>query len=85
MMASSPRIGKSGQMTGAREFVKDKPVETKRFTMAELYELRRVIIRHSRSMPPGPARNEHRQIATSMRSLSTDREWLAAHTVEGTK
>jgi len=72
-------------MTGAGEFVKDKPVETKRYTMAELYELRRVIIQHSRSMPPGPARNKHRQIATSMRSLSTDREWLAAHTVEGIK
>ena len=50
--------------------------------MAELYELRRVIIKHSRSMPPGPARNEHRQIATSMRSLFTDREWLAVHTVD---
>jgi hypothetical protein len=62
--------------------VENKPVETKRYTMAELYELRRVIIKHSRSMPPGPARNEHRQIATSMRSLSNDREWLAAHAVE---
>jgi hypothetical protein len=72
-------------MTGAREFVEDKPIETKRYTLAELYELRRVIIKHSRSMPPGPARNKHRQIATSMRSLSADREWLAAHTVEGIK
>ena len=57
-------------------------VENKRYTMAELYELRRVIIKHSRSIPPGPARNEHRQIATSMRSLSRDRDWLAVHTVE---
>ena len=57
-------------------------VENKRYTMAELYELRRVIIKHSRSIPPGPARNEHRQIATSMRSLSKDRDWLAVHTVE---
>jgi len=51
--------------------------------MVELYELRRVIIKHSRSMPPGPARNEHRQIATSMRSLTRDKEWLAAHAVAG--
>ena len=57
-------------------------VETKRYTMAELYELRRVIIKHSRSLPPGPARNEHRQIASSMRSLSRDKNWLAVHTVD---
>ena len=57
-------------------------VENKRYTMTELYELRRVIIKHSRSIPPGPARNEHRQIATSMRLLSRDRDWLAVHTVE---
>jgi hypothetical protein len=82
MMLSSPQIGRSGQMTGARLFLGREPVETKRYTKAELYELRRVIVRHARSMPPGAARNEHRQLATSMRSLSTDTEWLAAHTVE---
>jgi hypothetical protein len=60
-------------------------VETKRYTMAELYELRRVIIRHSRSIPPGPARNEHRQIASSMRSLFKDKAWLAIHTVSHSK
>jgi hypothetical protein len=60
-----------------------QPVETRRFTMVELYELRRVIIKHSRSIPPGPVRNEHRQIASSMRSLTRDRKWLAAHTVDG--
>ena len=59
-----------------------QPVETRRYTMADLYELRRVIIRHSRSIPPGPARNEHRQIAHSMRSLCKDAAWLAVHTVK---
>ena len=58
-----------------------QPVETRRYTMIELYELRRLIIRHSRSIPPGPARNEHRQIAHSMRSLFKDRAWLAVHAV----
>jgi hypothetical protein len=58
-----------------------QPVETKRYTLAELYELRRVIIRHSRSIPPGAARNEHRQIAHSMRFLFKDEAWLAVHTV----
>ncbi len=72
-------------MSAARKFVEYEHVETKRYTMAELYELRRVIIKHSRSMPPGPARNEHRRIAASMRSLSSDREWLAAHTADGIK
>jgi hypothetical protein len=62
-----------------------QPVETKRFTMVELYELRRVIIKHSRSIPPGPARNEHRQIASSMRSLTRNKRWLAVHTVDGIK
>jgi hypothetical protein len=57
--------------------------ETKLYTMAELSELRRVIIQHSRSIPPGPARNEHWQIASSMRFLFKDKAWLAVHTVRG--
>ena len=61
------------------------PVEERRYTMAELYELRRIIIKHSRSMPPGSARNEHRQIARSMRSLCKDKCWLTIHTVDGIK
>ncbi|MBR1144262.1 hypothetical protein [Bradyrhizobium sp. AUGA SZCCT0431] len=73
------------QMTWARELMENNSVETTRYTMAELYELRRLLIRHSRSMPPGPARNEHRQIAASMRSLACDKKWLAAHTVDGHK
>jgi hypothetical protein len=78
-MVPSPQVG------GSRAFMPHELVETKRYTMAELYEQRRVIIKHSRSMPPGRARNKHRQIATSMRSLSSDREWLAAHAVDGVK
>jgi len=58
-------------------------VELYRYTMQELYELRRVIIKHSRSIPPGSARNEHRQIARSMRALTRDANWLAVHTVDG--
>ena len=57
-------------------------VETRRYTMTELYELRRTILRHARAMPIG-VRNEHRQIARSMRSLSRDKRWLAIHTVDG--
>jgi hypothetical protein len=61
------------------------PVEERRYTIVELYELRRLIIKHSRLIPPGPARNEHRLIAASMRSLIRDRDWLAIHTVNGIK
>lgn len=57
------------------------PVETKRYMMAELYDLRRSIIRHSRALSPGSARNEHGQVARSMRSLVKDKRWLAVHTV----
>jgi hypothetical protein len=30
-----------------------------------------------------PRRNEHRQIATLMRSLTRDPSWLAVHSVDG--
>lgn len=60
-----------------------KNVEMYRFSMAELYELRGVIVRHSRTLPPGRDRNEHRQIATSIRLLFKNRKWLALHTVGG--
>jgi hypothetical protein len=53
--------------------------------MAELYGLRLTIRRYACSTPPGPARNEHRQVASSVRSLSKDKRWLAIHTVDGIK
>jgi hypothetical protein len=36
-------------------------------------------------VPPGVERNEHRQIATSLRWLFRNKAWLDAHTVEGSK
>ena len=71
------------KMSAAREFVDRQPVESKRYTMAELYELRRVMIGYSRLFPPGPIRNEYRQIASSMRSLSKDKPPLAVHAGDG--
>lgn len=72
-------------MTAAREFVEHEPVDTKRYAMAELYGLRLTILSYARSTPLGPARNEHRQVARSMRSLCRDKRWLAIHTVDGIK
>ena len=54
-----------------------------RYTVEQLLELRRQMLRFARSLPPGPARNERRQIAESLRMLFKNREWLDAFLVEG--
>lgn len=54
-----------------------------RYTLSQLVQLRRQMIRYARLLPPGPARNERRQIACSLRSLFRDKAWLNTHTVEG--
>lgn len=60
-----------------------KPVSEPRYSTSDLHELRRQMLRYSRSIPPGPERNQHLQIAISLRRLFKNREWLEAHTVEG--
>lgn len=55
---------------------------TKVYAIAELYEVRRMVIAHARTAPPGPERNQHRQIARSIRRLFGDAKWLADHTIE---
>ena len=49
-------------------------------TMSELIELRRQMLRFARSLPRGPERNNRRQIASSLRRLFRNKEWLDAHT-----
>jgi hypothetical protein len=63
----------------ARTLVQDHP----RYRMAELVEHRRNILRYARSFPPGSERNQHRQIALSLRALFRNEKWLDAHTVDG--
>jgi hypothetical protein len=63
----------------ARELPLDQPLYTK----AELIEHRRNILRYARLFPPGPQRNQHRQIALSLRALFKNSKWLDTHTVEG--
>ena len=53
------------------------------YTKPELIEMRRQVLRFARSLPPGPERNNRRQIASSLRSLFRNKSWLDAHTVEG--
>jgi len=54
-----------------------------RYTVEQLLELRRQMLRFARSTPPGPERNRRRQIVASLRRLFKDKEWLDAHLVEG--
>ena len=63
----------------ARALVQDHP----RYSEAELIEHRRNILRYARAFPPGPERNQHRQIALSLRALFKNKKWLDAHTVRG--
>jgi hypothetical protein len=55
------------------------------YTIPELINLRRQMLRFARSLPPGSAWNDRRQTADSLRRLIKNRAWLDAHTVEGAK
>jgi hypothetical protein len=54
-----------------------------RYTIAQLTEMRRKILRFARSLPPGLERNRHRNIAGKLRDLFRNKSWLDAHTVAG--
>jgi hypothetical protein len=56
-----------------------------RYSIAQLVQLRRHMLRYARSLPPGPERNERRQIAASLLSLFSNKVWLDAHTVKGSR
>jgi len=62
---------------------RELPLEQALYRRAELVEHRRNILRYARSFPPGPERNQHRQIALSLRALFRSTKWLDTHTVEG--
>jgi hypothetical protein len=63
--------------------VNQMPTFERRYRIVELAELRRQMLQYSRTVPPGPERNQHLQIAISLRRLFKDKAWLDAHTVEG--
>jgi len=62
----------------ARALTLDYPLYSK----AELMEYRRNILRYARSFPPGPERNQHRQVALSLRALFRNRESREAHVLK---
>ena len=56
------------------------------YSIVELVELRRTMLRFARSLPLRSAeRNQRRQIAASLRTLFNDKKWLDANTVEGSR
>jgi hypothetical protein len=62
---------------------RDLPLEHPLYSKAELIEYRRNILRYARLFPPGPERNQHRQIALSLLTLFKNNKWLDTHTIEG--
>jgi hypothetical protein len=62
----------------ARTLVLDPPL----YSRAELIEHRRNILRYARSFPPGPERNQHRQVALSLRARFRNRNWLQGHVLK---
>jgi hypothetical protein len=59
----------------ARSLAQERPL----YRMAELIEHRRNILRYARAFPPGSERNQHRQVALSLRALFKNEKWLDAH------
>jgi hypothetical protein len=60
-----------------------EPLVKRLYSIQELVELRRNNLRYARSFPPGNERNRHRQVATSLRLLFRDKNWLRSHTPQG--
>ena len=57
----------------------ERRLEQEARSVQELTKVRRSTLLHARSFPPGPERNYHRQIASSLRSLFRNEAWLEAH------
>jgi hypothetical protein len=51
--------------------------------MAYFIEMRRNVLRYARTFRPGAERNQHRQIALSLRRLFRNKTWLESHTLDG--
>jgi hypothetical protein len=49
------------------------------YSIGELTELRRYVLRYARSFPPGYERNQHLQVAVSLRRLFRNEKWLRDH------
>jgi hypothetical protein len=60
--------------------------EHTRYSMSQLVQLRRQMLRFARSLPiRSSERNQRRQIAASLCRLFRNKRWLDAHTIEGSE
>jgi hypothetical protein len=59
------------------------PEPDTRREMAYFVEIRRNLLRYARTFAPGAKRNQHRQIALSLRRLFRNKTWLESHTLDG--
>jgi hypothetical protein len=62
-----------------------EPLVERLYSPDELTELRRNTLRYARTFPPGSERNQHRQLAVSLRTLFKDEKWLRTHTSKGAR
>src|SRR6202171_5331717 len=53
------------------------------YSLDELTELRRNVLRYARTFPPGDERNQHLQVAVALRALFKGEKWRRTHTLEG--
>jgi hypothetical protein len=53
------------------------------YCLDDLIEKRRNVLRYARTFPPGTERNQHRQVAVSLRVLFRNKNWLANNTNQG--
>ena len=60
-----------------------KPETDTRREMADFVEMRRTVLRYARTFPPGGERDQHRQIALSLRRLFRNKTWRESHTLDG--
>ena len=63
----------------ARKLPLDQWTDQPLYTQAELFDLRRTMLLYARYFPPGPERNQHRQIALALGNLFKNKQWLDAH------
>jgi hypothetical protein len=52
------------------------------YSLDELLELRRNVLRYARTFPPGDERNQHLQVAVALRALFKGEKWRRTHTLE---
>ena len=56
-----------------------EPLVERLYSRDELLELRRTMLRYARSFPPGDERNQHLQVAVSLRALFKSEKWRRDH------